>query len=129
MARQRLTDERWRRLVGRQARSGLTVGAFCEREGIAASTFFAKRRQLNASPRFVEVIADAAGPAQRDAHRAGEHHDRAGHEPSRLEHLERGSELRQFAGSLELRLPRGVTVRVESGFDPDLLRAVVEALA
>jgi len=129
MAQRRLTDERWRQLIGRQARSGLTVGAFCQREGIAASTFFAKRRQLRASPRFVEVIADAAGPAQRGAHCAGERDDRAGHEPSRLEHLERGSELRQSAGSLELCLPRGVTVRVESGFDPALLRAVVEALA
>jgi len=102
MAQRRLTDERWRQLIGRQARSGLTIGAFCQREGIAESTFFAKRRQLNASPRFVEVIAGAAGPARRNAHRAG---------------------------SLELCLPRGVTVRVESGFDPALLRAVVEALA
>ena len=98
MAKQRLTKEQWRELIGRQARSGLRVAAFCQDEGIAKSTFFAKRWQLRASPRFVEVIADAAGTAERDALRGRGSDGCAGREPICLKHLPREGEGRGALG-------------------------------
>lgn len=121
MARRRLTDERWRVLIERQARSGLTVGAFCAREGLAASTFFLKRRQLRAPPRFIELKAE---PDETGAGLAATADQPDGTHGPPDAAAERGG-----APSLELRLPRGVVVLVEPGFDPALLRAVAEALA
>lgn len=37
---------RWVEIIGRQRASGLGVGRFCRREGLAPSTFFAWRRRL-----------------------------------------------------------------------------------
>lgn len=61
MARQRLSASRWRQLVADQCDSGLSVEAFCRREGLGVSTFFAWRRRLVSGPRpaFVEVTAAA----------------------------------------------------------------------
>lgn len=122
----------------RQRSSGLSVAAFCQREGVAVSTFFAKRRQLEASsssepqrsegsvsgarersaaPAFVEVRstgpADAEGAAPSAEAAAG-----AGREALACSEPE----------PIELVLDRGVVVRVRAGFDASLLRRVVEAL-
>lgn len=40
--------ESWRELVGRQAESGLSVQAFCRREGLNAWTFYGWRSRLGA---------------------------------------------------------------------------------
>lgn len=39
-------DSQWRDLVGRQAKSGLSVRQFCERERISQPSFYAWRRRL-----------------------------------------------------------------------------------
>lgn len=125
-------------MLRRQRSSGLSVAAFCQREGVAVSTFFAKRRQLerstssepqrsegsvsgarerSAPPAFVEVRS--TGPA-----------DAEGAAPS----AEAAAEARREALAcsepepIELVLDRGVVVRVRAGFDASLLRRVVEAL-
>ena len=58
---------KWRELVVRQRGSGLSVAAFCRRNGVAVSSLFAWKRRLSdaaAVPAFVEAtIADAAADA------------------------------------------------------------------
>ena len=115
--RQRLADEQWRRVFERQRRSGLSIVAFCEREGIAKSTFFNKRRHLESEPReqnpssaFVEVMPmgdDVAGEHLRDEVAVQEIGQRQ---------------------PIELVLRGGVIVRVREGFDSSLLRRVVDAI-
>ena len=59
---------KWRELVVRQRGSGLSVAAFCHRNGVAASSLFAWKRRLSdaaAVPAFVEaMVADAAADAE-----------------------------------------------------------------
>ena len=49
----RRSQEEWLEIIGKQQASGLKVGAFCLREGIAANTFYAQRAKL-------------AGPSERE---------------------------------------------------------------
>jgi transposase len=52
------TRQLWQQRLGRFTRSGLTVAAFCAREGISSASFYAwKRRLTNGTPdtRFVPV--------------------------------------------------------------------------
>ena len=125
MSRRRLTDEQWRVLVERQARSGVSVGAFCAREGLSASTFFLKRRRLRALPRFVELRAEPGEAGAGLAATAVRSEDANGPPHAAAE----ARDGHAGAPSLELRLPRGLVVLVGPGFDPALLRAVAEALA
>ena len=124
--RQRLTDGQWRRVFQRQRQSGLSIVAFCDQEGVATSTFFAKRRQLEAesgpgeptsSPAFVEVTsvgeAGATGSAVEDAGDGG---------------AEERARTTEAGDALELVLRGGFIVRVRPGFDAGLLRRVVEVL-
>ncbi len=93
---------KWRDLVERQRASGLSVAAFCRRDGVAASSFFAWKRKLGfvpATPAFVEATVAGTPPP-----------------PTRS------------AGRIEVRLRGGRRVRVGRGFDRDLLAEVVAAL-
>jgi transposase len=80
----------------------LSVAAFCRRDGVAASSFFAWKRRLGvvpATPAFVEAtVAGTPPPPPRSA------------------------------GRVEVRLRGGRRVRVGRGFDRDLLAEVVAAL-
>lgn len=95
---------KWRDFILRQQASGLSVAAFCRREGLAESSFFTWKRKLAtaaaATPVFVEAtVADDAPSAA------------------------------QPAGLIEVRLCGGRRVRVRrAGFDRDLLVQVVTAL-
>jgi len=103
MAKQhRLTDAQWRKLFAEQRDSVLSVEAFCRAQGIASSTFFARRQRLREAdrPAFVEVTAEATRPMEAPCH-----------------------------ASLEVLLPGGVVVRVLCGFDTVTLRRIVEALS
>lgn len=102
MNRHRRTIEQWQELVGRQRTSGLSIGAFCNREGLASSTFFAWRRKVEMPdlPPFVELTHAAISTDQP----------------------------RESNGSLELLLPCGVIVRVRDGVNIALLRQIVESL-
>jgi putative transposase len=45
---QRRSEQAWRELVARQEQSGLTVAAFCQREGIKAWSLYGWRSRLRA---------------------------------------------------------------------------------
>ena len=49
----------WRRIVERQAKSGLTIACFCEREDVSTASFYNWRRRLaeecDDRPAFVPV--------------------------------------------------------------------------
>jgi len=51
----------WRRVVRRQAASGLGIGRFCEREGIAADRFYWWRRTLGERDRGRGSVAGRGG--------------------------------------------------------------------
>jgi hypothetical protein len=56
----------WEQRLQRFARSGLSVAAFCAREGVSSASFYAWRRRLGEAgpdPRFVPVRVVAAPPA------------------------------------------------------------------
>ena len=93
---------KWSGLISEQSESGETVEAFCRERGLTTSQFYTWRKRLRGSvaERFLEV--QVAKPAARPM-------------PSKR-------------GSIEIRLAEGHSVLVEPGFDPDHLRAVVNAL-
>lgn len=93
---------RWSSLILEQSGSDQTVEAFCRERGLTTSTFYTWRKRLrgSAAERFLEV--QVAKPAARPM-------------PAKR-------------GGIEIRLAEGRYVLVEPGFDPDHLRAVVNAL-
>lgn len=50
-----MAAKRWRRLVRLQPGSGLSIAAFCRREGVSQPSFYAWRRKLEAEVTFAEV--------------------------------------------------------------------------
>ena len=109
----------WRLALSEQQVSGLSVRAFCIREGLTESNFYAWRRQLarrdaeasaiEESPKFVEVTPPPPPPPE---------------VPPDASSATSGD----VASALELVLPRGVVVRVPDRFDAKTLRRVVETL-
>ena len=105
----------WRLALSEQQSSGLSVRAFCVREGLKESNFYARRRQLakrdgpepvaEVSARFVEITPPEVSPNAHPVVASDE-----------------------VASALELVLPGGVLVRVPDRFDAKVLRRVVEAL-
>ena len=60
-------ERTWRERLERQRRSGLSIAAFCEREGVSTAAFYQWRRRLSEqnsplqqSPLFVPVTVRAA---------------------------------------------------------------------
>jgi hypothetical protein len=70
---------KWRDLIDRQQACGLSVAAFCRRNGLAQSSFFAWKRKLAAArpamamvtPAFIEAKVAGAQPAKDRAGRIG----------------------------------------------------------
>jgi hypothetical protein len=61
------THRLWHQRLERFAHSGLSIAAFCRREGVSQPSFYAWRRRLGEnSPRFlpVRVIPPAAAPVE-----------------------------------------------------------------
>ena len=91
----------WRERLDRFERSGLTVQAFCRREGVAVATYYQWRRKMcdgaaQTAPRsFLPITLARSGPIG-------------------------GAE------RVEIELPSGSIVRL-SGGDADLLRVAIEA--
>ena len=107
MAKQhRQTDAQWCKRIAEQQTSGLSVEAFCRAQGLASSTFFARRQRLREAdrPEFIEVATEPAN-------------DQAV-----------ASAIETDAVPLELVLRGGVIVRVRPGFDAAVLRRVVDAI-
>lgn len=93
-------ERSWRKRLWRQRGSGLTVRAFCEREGVPESSFYYWRREVSQR--------DKAGRAERRV--GGGRSVRAGRTPLFLP-VEIGD---RGAGVIELRLPSGQVIRGEA---------------
>jgi transposase-like protein len=102
----------WELAIDQQKSSGLSVRAFCRREGLNEASFYSWRRRLNeeeSSARaesgvgFVEVMRSVPEPVWQT------------------------EVARRVA--LEVLLPGGLVVRVPEGFDGPTLRQVVETLS
>lgn len=89
---------KWREIIERQRASGLSVGAFCRRDAIAESSFFAWRRRLGVAQPAAAFVEAKITPALRTT------------------------------GAIDVQLRSGRRVRVRRGFDRDLLAEVVAAL-
>jgi hypothetical protein len=115
MRRTRLSSGEWRALFRRQRASGLTVKAFCQRAGVALSTFSFWRRRLGDRPRvgerphrvcFAEVtVSGEAG----GVHGAG------------IDGVAESS-------GIELHLADGCRIAVQRGFDRQTLADVLAVL-
>lgn len=104
MSRRRRSAEEWRKIIGDQRRSGLSVAAFCRRARVQLVTFYGWRRRLRGEHGFVELkIADDAVASVPRAGSPG-------------------------SPALELRLPRERSVLIPPGFDPASLRALLDVL-
>ena len=96
----------WQEVVTRQRASGLSIKAFCEREGVSYQSFFIWKRRLG-------LIA-TEGPAI------------VAFAPVRVQ-PEVAPEA--AAGGIEILLPRDRRVRLTGTVDPQQLAAVLAALA
>ena len=104
--------DKWHDLIERQQTSGLSVAAFCRRDGVAESSFFAWKRKLDpaqaspTTPKFIEAtVADTR---------------RVRRTPSQP--------AIRSAGKIELRLRGDRRLIVGRGFDRDLLVEVIAVL-
>ena len=98
----------WRQRHHRQKSSGLSVAAFCSREGISAAAFYAWRHRLAAAPPalpepplFVPVDLDSS-PRQADS---------------------------VLGSGVEIELPHQVRLRFDAPPEPEWLCRIVAALA
>jgi hypothetical protein len=114
-----LREQFWRRTIRQQQRSGLTVRAFCLREGLKEGAFRWWRQALARRDRD----SSAATSADRD----GEPTEATpAFLPVRLVDLEAASP--RPAPPIEIMLPTGPTVQVPPGFDPRTLGQVLAVL-
>ena len=114
-----LREKFWRRAIRQQQRSGLTVRAFCLREGLKDGAFRWWRQAL--------ARRDREMAATTQADRDGEPIEAAPpFLPVRLVDLE--AIPARPSPPIEVVLPTGPTVRVPSGFDPRTLGQVLAVL-
>ena len=64
MNRHSTAADRWRGLLQRQGSSGLSIAAFCRREGVSQPSFYAWRRRLRVEATFAEVTLVPELPAR-----------------------------------------------------------------
>ena len=100
--RRRESWSKWRGLLADQAASRQSIAAFCRERGVPVSQFFAWKKRLRAAAArpFLEVQLVETKPPSGPV----------------------------SGGAIEVVLAGGHRVRVEPGFAPDHLRAVVAAL-
>lgn len=109
----------WRRTLSHQARSGLSVAAYCQREGLTPHTFRWWRQELARRDR--EVPTDRTDPTP-----STELVISSAFLPVRVvpDEPERTPDMTP----VEIVLPAGPTVRVTRGFDRPTLEAVLAVL-
>src|SRR5262245_22209779 len=61
---QRRSEQAWRELVARQSQSGLSVQAFCRREGLNPWTLYGWRSRLGARGTSEEPVVSGAAEAE-----------------------------------------------------------------
>lgn len=102
-------EARWREALARQGRSGLNVQAFCQREGMPESAFYAWRqiiRKRDAQRQRTEDVARPAFVALRV----------------------RAEEGRDDGGHIAIELRGGRVMRLPASMAPAQLAAVVRAI-
>jgi hypothetical protein len=109
----------WRRTIRQQQSSGLTIRAFCLREGLKIGAFRWWRQALARRDR--EPSATPAGDREDETTEAV-----PAFLPVRLVDLEAASS--RPSPPIEIILPTGPTVRVLQGFDPRTLGQVLAVL-
>ena len=102
-------ESAWRRRLRRQARSGLSIPAFCDREGVSTASFYAWRRRLDAPPRAARPEPPLFVPLHVDPE------SRPDEPPP--------------AHRFEIELPHRVRLRCPARPDPEWLGRIVAALA
>jgi hypothetical protein len=109
----------WRRTIRRQQQSGLTIRAFCRREGLKDWTLRWWRQELARRDR--QPTTDAR-------------HDAEGQPPEAppvflpVRVVDQEAVPPQPPPPIEILLPAGPTLRVPGGFDPLTLRAILTLL-
>jgi hypothetical protein len=101
--------EKWRQILQRQLASNLSIARFCRREKLALSSFFLwKRRLRSATPTGNTLTTPNAALT-----------------PTRAMFVEatptRAADASRRQSHIELRLRGGRILRLQSGFDPELL--------
>ena len=114
-------EKLWRRTIRDQERSGLSVHAFCAREGLKDGNFLRWRRELNRRER--EKSTAVPDPA---TERATGPRGSSVFLPVRVVDADRVPS--RPAPPIEIVLDGGPTVRVPPGFDPRTLGAVLAVL-
>jgi hypothetical protein len=111
----------WRRTITDQARSGLSVRAFCEREGLEPWNFHWWRQTLARRDREVPSARTGASTNSTNTLPAP-----LAFLPVRV--VQDGADTIAATTPIEIVLPAGPTVRVARGFDPVALHAVLSVL-
>ena len=112
MSKSKDSVARWREIMRSQARSGLSIAAYCRRACVSEASFYAWRRKLRDAGSFAEVrvTPESAGEA------------------GAFEVRDAGAFEVRDADALELRLKRGRRIVVRPGFDRATLLALVDTL-
>jgi hypothetical protein len=111
----------WRNTIPDQAHSGLSVRAFCEREGLAPWNFHWWRQELARRDREVRSARTVGRPSSMT-----EPPVRAPFLPVRV--VQDATDTIAAGTPIEVVLSAGPTVRVMRGFDPIALDAVLSVL-
>ena len=111
--------DRWRGLVGRQARSGQSVRAFCREHGLGESAFYFWRRQLASETRTPDAL-------RRSSRRTGRGGSREVASVSGFVPVEVTGD--GSSGQVEVQLESGVIVRIHGSVDDELITTVLSAL-
>lgn len=116
MARDLALERAWRERIRRQQKSGLTIQAFCQEEGLAAHQFSWWRRQLR----------QRDGGSGDDKKLPKEKRRRKGSGGSFVP--VEVSRVNSSAASIEIVLDKPPRIAVSAGFDPQLLKEVLRVM-
>jgi hypothetical protein len=114
-------EKHWRRIIRRHQTSGLSVHAFCEREGLKGCNFLWWRRELNRRDR-----EKATALLNSSAKETTKPSTSPVFLPVRV--VETIVEQSRPSTPIEILLPDGPTVRVPAGFDPRTLGDILAVL-
>ena len=120
-SRDPLKEQFWRRTVAVHARSGLSIQAFCQREGLESWNFHWWRQALVRRDREVTSARTVAPTNSTNGLPAP-----LSFLPVRV--VQDGADTIAATTPIEIVLPAGPTVRVMRGFDPIALDAVLSVL-
>ena len=112
----------WRRVVQRQANSGLSVRAFCRQETLAEANFYAWRRTI--ARRDQEQVS----PAKR-GEKAGRSKSSPAFVPVAIhDRSEHGAGIAERIPGIVVEWTNGLRLRFDESIAPDRLAAIVQAL-